>query len=85
MTDYGMMRIRVPISELYFEEPKNDIPSDFKQLWDCHLQGTEVLTKNGFIDLANVSYDDEICTILNIPYKNDINLVVSNKPYSNET
>lgn len=58
-----MMRSRVPISELYFEEPKNDIPSDFKQLWDCHLQGTEVLTKNGFIDLANVSYDDEICTI----------------------
>lgn len=35
MTDYGMLRSRVPISEIYLKIPKNDISPDFKQLWDC--------------------------------------------------
>lgn len=35
MTDYGMLRSRVPISEIFLKEPTSDIPSDFKQLWDC--------------------------------------------------
>ena len=35
MTDYGMVRSRVPLSEIYLKEPKNDIPFHFKQLWDC--------------------------------------------------
>jgi hypothetical protein len=43
MTDYGMMRSRVPISELYFEEPKNDIPSDMKMLWDCFSENVSVV------------------------------------------
>jgi len=44
MTDYGMLRSRVPISEIYLEEPKNDIPSHFKQLWDCFSENVSVIT-----------------------------------------
>jgi len=35
MTDYGMMRSRVPISEIFMEipDPDKDIPFHFK--WDC--------------------------------------------------
>lgn len=43
MTDYGMMRSRVPVSELFYHEPKNDIPSDFKQLWDCFGENVSVI------------------------------------------
>lgn len=43
MTDYGMLRSRVPISELFFEEPENDIPSDFKMLWDCFSENVMVV------------------------------------------
>ena len=43
MTDYGMLRSRVPISELFFGEPTQDIPSDFKQLWDCFGENVTVL------------------------------------------
>lgn len=43
LTDYGMMRSRVPISEIYFEEPTNDIPFHFKQLWDCFSENVTVL------------------------------------------
>ena len=35
MTDDGMVRNRVPISEIYTKIPENDIPFNFKQLWDC--------------------------------------------------
>lgn len=35
MTDYGMMRSRVPLSELYWKEPDVDVPYHYKQLWDC--------------------------------------------------
>ena len=35
ITDHGMVRNRVPISEIYTKIPKNDIPFNFKQLWDC--------------------------------------------------
>ena len=42
MTDYGMLRSRVPISELFFEEPHKDIPADFKQLWDCFSENVSV-------------------------------------------
>jgi hypothetical protein len=35
MTDDGMVRSRVPLSEIYFKVPENDIPFNFKQLWDC--------------------------------------------------
>ena len=43
MTDYGMMRSRVPISELFLKEPTNDIPADFKQLWDCFGENVSVI------------------------------------------
>ena len=35
MTDDGMVRSRVPLSEIYFKKPEKDIPFNFKQLWDC--------------------------------------------------
>ena len=35
MTDYGMLRSRVPISEIFLKIPTKDIPSHYKQLWDC--------------------------------------------------
>jgi hypothetical protein len=43
MTDYGMMRSRVPISELFLNEPTNDIPADFKQLWDCFGENVSII------------------------------------------
>jgi len=44
MTEYGMLRSRVPISEIFFEIPNNDIPYHFKQLWDCFSENVSVLT-----------------------------------------
>lgn len=44
MTDYGMLRSRVPISELFLEIPTNDIPSHYKQLWDCFSENVSVIT-----------------------------------------
>jgi len=44
MTEYGMLRSRVPISEIYIEEPTNDIPFHFKQLWDCFSENVSVIT-----------------------------------------
>lgn len=35
MTDYGMLRSRVPISEIYLRPPITDVPYYYKQLWDC--------------------------------------------------
>lgn len=43
MTDYGMLRSRVPISELYSHVPTKNIPSDFKQLWDCFSENVSVV------------------------------------------
>jgi hypothetical protein len=43
MTDYGMMRSRVPISELFYDKPSKDIPADFKQLWDCFSENVSVV------------------------------------------
>jgi len=44
MTDYGMLRSRVPISEIFMEVPTADIPSHFKQLWDCFSENVSVIT-----------------------------------------
>lgn len=43
MTDDGMMRSRVPISEIYIKEPINDIPFNYKQLWDCFSENVSVI------------------------------------------
>lgn len=42
MTDYGMLRSRVPISEIFMREPDGDIPFHFKQLWDCFSENCSV-------------------------------------------
>jgi hypothetical protein len=44
MTDYGMVRSRVPISEIFMEIPTNDIPYHYKQLWDCFSENVSVVT-----------------------------------------
>ncbi|NBX72910.1 hypothetical protein EBZ38_15025 [bacterium] len=44
MTDYGMVRSRVPISEIFMTIPKNDIPFHYKQLWDCFSENCSVIT-----------------------------------------
>jgi hypothetical protein len=44
LTDYGMVRSRVPISEIFMEEPTSDIPFHFKQLWDCFSENVSVIT-----------------------------------------
>lgn len=43
MTDTGMLRSRVPLSEIYFKEPENDIPANFKQLWDSFSENVSVI------------------------------------------
>jgi hypothetical protein len=43
MTDYGMLRSRVPISEIFLGEPISDIPSHYKQLWDCFSENAAVV------------------------------------------
>jgi hypothetical protein len=42
MTDTGMVRSRVPMSEIYTDEPTNDIPFNYKQLWDCFSENVTV-------------------------------------------
>lgn len=42
MTDYGMLRSRVPLSEIFMKEPDRDIPFHFKQLWDCFSENVVV-------------------------------------------
>jgi len=44
MTDYGMMRSRVPLSEVFLKEPTDDIPFHFKQLWDCFSENVSVVS-----------------------------------------
>lgn len=44
LTDSGMLRSRVPISEIYTKIPTNDIPFHYKQLWDCFSSNVTVTT-----------------------------------------
>lgn len=43
MTDYGMLRSRVPLSEIYLKSPVKDIDRHFKQLWDCFGEHVSVV------------------------------------------
>jgi hypothetical protein len=43
MTDYGMLRSRVPISEIFLKPCTQDIPFYFKQLWDCFSENVSVV------------------------------------------
>jgi hypothetical protein len=47
MTDDGMLRSRVPLSEIYFKQG-TDIPFYFKQLWDCFSENFSV-TRYSFL------------------------------------
>lgn len=51
MTDYGMLRSRVPISEIYLKEPTNDVPYHYKQLWDCFDNNVSVIVYDYLKDL----------------------------------
>lgn len=42
MTDYGMLRSRVPLSEIFIKKPTNDVPFYYKQLWDCFSETANV-------------------------------------------
>lgn len=42
LTDYGMLRSRIPIDQIFIKEPKNDIPFHFKQLWNCFSENVTV-------------------------------------------
>jgi hypothetical protein len=43
ITDDGMIRSRVPISEIYTKPPVNDIPFYYKQLWDCFSENVTII------------------------------------------
>jgi len=43
MTDSGMLRSRVPISEIYTKVPTKDVPFNYKQLWDCFSENVAVV------------------------------------------
>lgn len=43
LTDSGMLRSRVPLSEIYTTIPTNDIPYNYKQLWDCFSENVSVI------------------------------------------
>lgn len=43
ITDSGMLRSRVPISEIYTKISTNDIPFNYKQLWDCFSENVSVV------------------------------------------
>lgn len=44
MTDYGMLRSRIPLDQVFLTQPENDIPRHFKQLWDCFSENVTVIT-----------------------------------------
>jgi len=44
MTDYGMLRSRVPIDQVFLKEPTSDVPAHFKQLWDCFSENVTVIS-----------------------------------------
>lgn len=42
MTDYGMLRSRIPLDKVYMRPPEDDIPANFKMLWDCFSENVVV-------------------------------------------
>lgn len=43
MTDYGMLRSRIPLDQIFLTEPDSDIPAHYKQLWDCFSENVTVI------------------------------------------
>jgi len=45
MTDYGMLRSRIPLDQIFFTDtPLDDQPAHFKQLWDCFSENVSVIS-----------------------------------------
>jgi hypothetical protein len=49
MTDYGMLRSRIPIDQIFFTDNPLDIPLHYKQLWDCFSENVTV-TKYEYLE-----------------------------------
>lgn len=49
MTDYGMLRSRIPIDQIFFTNTPDDIPLHYKQLWDCFSENVTV-TKYEYLE-----------------------------------
>jgi hypothetical protein len=81
MTDYGMLRSRVPISEIYIKEPTNDIPFHFKQLWDCFSENVTV-TQYDFLNENKCQVVLKDKTLIWAKYLFTVDWY--NNPYSNE-
>ena len=81
MTDYGMLRSRVPISEIYIKEPINDIPFHFKQLWDCFSENVTV-TQYDFLNENKCQVVLKDKTLIWAKYLFTVDWY--NNPYSNE-
>lgn len=43
MTDYGMLRSKIPLSEVYIKQPVNDVPYNYKALWDCFSESISIV------------------------------------------
>lgn len=50
MTDYGMLRSRIPLDVIYTEEPSVDVPGHYKMLWDCFSENATVITYDYLTD-----------------------------------
>lgn len=81
MTDYGMLRSRVPISEIYIKEPTKDIPFHFKQLWDCFSENVTV-TQYDFLNENKCQVLLKDKTLIWAKYLFTVDWY--NNPYSNE-
>ena len=45
MTDYGMLRSRIPIDQIFFtDNSTKDVPAHFNQPWDCFSENVIVIT-----------------------------------------
>ena len=81
MTDYGMLRSRVPVSEIFLKPPVNDIPFHYKQLWDCFGEEAEVIVYDYLKDKkCKVLLKDGTLTWASYMFTVDW----SNNPYSEE-
>lgn len=81
MTDTGMLRSRVPISEVYLKQPTKDVPFYYKQLWDCFDNDVTVI-KYGFLDTKKCKVILRDKSFVWATYMFTIDW--QNNPYSNE-
>jgi len=58
LTEHGIHRSRVPLSEVFISKPSKDIPHDFKQLWDCFGYEAHII-KYSVLDRCQVILKDQ--------------------------